>query len=87
MGINGYFLRHFGLSFGQFKYAVTVKDTDQELAQWFLNQLGVNSQTIAEWNAFALETGDSGLSRFLRAPCDQVDSLFQVYSPSREQSL
>lgn len=60
MGIDGYFLRHFDLSFAQFKDAVTAQNTDQKLAQWFLNQPGVNGQTIAEWNSFAPKLGTPG---------------------------
>lgn len=53
IGIDGYFLRHFKLSFRQFRNAVIETRTDQDLERWFQGQMGVHSSTISSWNDFA----------------------------------
>ena len=60
IGIDGYFLRHFGLSFPQFRNAVIETRTDQDLEQWFLGQPEVHSSTISTWNDFAPKLGTPG---------------------------
>lgn len=60
IGIDGYFLRHFRLSFRQFRKAVIEIRTDQDLEQWFLGQPGVNASTISRWNDFAPKLGTPG---------------------------
>lgn len=60
IGIDGYFLRHFGLSFRQFQNAVIETRTDKDLELWFLGQPGVNSSAISSWNDFAPKLGTSG---------------------------
>ncbi len=60
IGVDGYFLRHFGLSFRQFRNAVIENKNDENLAQWFLNQPGVNSSIIASWNAYGPKIGTPG---------------------------
>lgn len=60
IGVDGYFLRHFGLSFRQFRNAVIETRHDKDLEQWFLNQPGVNSSTISSWNDFAPKLGTPG---------------------------
>jgi uncharacterized protein DUF5069 len=60
IGIDGYFLRHFRLSFRQFRNAVIDTHTDQNLEQWFLGQPGVNSSAISGWNDFAPKLGTPG---------------------------
>ncbi len=60
IGVDGYFLRHFRLSFRQFRNAVIETRTDKELEQWFLRQPGVNSSTISSWNDFAPKLGTPG---------------------------
>ena len=60
IGIDGYFLRHFGLSFPQFRNAVIETRTDQDLEQWFLGQPEVHSLTISTWNNFVPKLGTPG---------------------------
>jgi hypothetical protein len=60
IGIDGFFLRHFGISFRQFREAVTKTRNDETLAQWFLRQPGVNPETMAEWNVYAPKLGTPG---------------------------
>lgn len=60
IGIDGYFLQHFRLSFRQFRNAVIETRTDQDLEQWFLSQPGVHSSTISTWNDFAPKLGTPG---------------------------
>jgi len=67
IGIDGYFLRHFGLSFGQFRKATLENHHDENLAQWFLNQPGVTPATISHWNEYAPKIGTPGYpASFLR---------------------
>lgn len=60
IGIDGVFLRHFGLSFQQFRKAVIETRKDEALAQWFLAQPGVNAETMARWNEYAPKLGTPG---------------------------
>jgi hypothetical protein len=60
IGIDGYFLRHFGLSFRQFRNAVLESRNDENLARWFLNQSGVNAATIANWKEYGPKLGTPG---------------------------
>lgn len=60
MGIDGYFLRHFGLSFRQFRNAIREIRDDEGVAQWFLSQPGVNVSTIAAWNDYGAKLGTPG---------------------------
>lgn len=60
IGIDGYFLRHFRVSFRHFRNAVIQTRTDRDLEQWFLSQPGVNSPTISKWNDFAPKLGTPG---------------------------
>ncbi|MGP0593538.1 DUF5069 domain-containing protein [Nitrospira sp. T9] len=53
IGIDGYFLRHFRLSFRQFRNDDIETRTDQNLERWFLGHMGVHSSTISSWNDFA----------------------------------
>ncbi len=64
IGIDGYFLRHFGLSFRQFRNTVIETRTDQDLEQWFLGQPEVNSSTISTWHNFAPKLGTPGYPAF-----------------------
>lgn len=59
-GIDGFFLRHFGLSFSQFRTAVIDPRHDKDLEVWFLGQPGVDSSAIASWNDFAPKLGTPG---------------------------
>jgi len=89
IGVDGYFLRHFGLSFRQFRNAVIETKNDENLAQWFLNQPGVNAAIIAGWNAYGPKLGTPGypvsLLRHLikwfvypKSIRHPVDSLFEM---------
>ena len=60
IGIDGFFLRHFGLSYSQFRNAVIATGIDQALEEWFLGQPGVNSSAISTWNDFAPKLGTQG---------------------------
>ena len=60
IGIDGYFLRHFGLAFRQFRNAVMDTKNDENLAQWFLNQPGIDTSIIAKWNAYGPKLGTPG---------------------------
>ena len=52
IGIDGFFLRHFKMTFRQFQEAVLENRHDESLARWFLSQPGVNPTTIAKWNEY-----------------------------------
>ncbi len=60
IGVDGFFLRQFGLSFRQFRKAVIETKTDEHLAQWFLKQPGIDTTAIATWNAYAPHLGTPG---------------------------
>jgi len=71
IGIDGYFLRHFGLSFRQFRNAVIQSNNDETVAQWFLNQPGVDTATLAAWNAYGPKLGTPGYPGALILPVIQ----------------
>ncbi|MGE0474854.1 MAG: DUF5069 domain-containing protein [Nitrospirales bacterium] len=60
VGIDGFFLRHFKMSFRQFREAVLQTRNDENLAQWFLSQPDVNTTTIEKWNEYAPKLGTAG---------------------------
>ena len=60
IGIDGFFLRHFKISFRQFRTAALQARNDENMAQWFLGQPGVNPQTIARWNEYGPKLGTPG---------------------------
>jgi uncharacterized protein len=60
IGIDGYFLRHFGLSFRQFRNAIREIQDDEGVARWFLSQPGVNVSSIADWNDYGVKLGTPG---------------------------
>ena len=60
IGIDGYFLRHFELSFREFRNAVIETLDDKNLEQWFLNQPGGNASRIANWNEYGPQLGTPG---------------------------
>ena len=89
IGIDGFFLRHFDLSFGPFRQAVIETDNDENLAKWFFSQPGVNSTTIAAWNHYGPKLGTPGYpgSRlrhliawlvYPKAVIQPVNSLFEM---------
>ena len=60
IGIDGFFLRHFTMSFRQLRQAVLETSNDESLARWFLNQPGVNAVSIATWNEYGPKLGTPG---------------------------
>lgn len=60
LGMDRYFLRHFGISRRQFLAGVRRAPTDDELTRWFVAQPGVSPRRIAEWNALAPDRGAPG---------------------------
>jgi len=89
LGIDGAFLRHFGLTVSQFLVAVRRSEDSAALAQWFLSLPAVSSERIAEWNRRAVSLGAKGqpgyLTRHLikwvfypKSVMDPVDSLFEA---------
>lgn len=65
LGADGYFLRHFGLSSGDFFAGVVHAVDDAALAQWFVSLPGVTPQRIADWNALAPTLGAQGHPGFV----------------------
>jgi len=89
IGIDGHFLRHFGLSYRQFRKAVIENRNDENLAQWFQHQPKVTASRINNWNAFAPKIGTPGypasllrhLIKWILYPKSirhPVDSLFEM---------
>jgi hypothetical protein len=89
IGIAGFFLRHFRISFRQFREAILQTRNDENLAQWFLSQPGVNAATIAKWNEYGPKLGTPGypgslLRHFIKwlvypkAVKHPVNSLFEM---------
>ena len=62
IGVDGYFLRHFGLTRGGFLRAVRSSVDDLAVAQWFLAQPRVSREAIDAWNRLAPELGARGNS-------------------------
>ena len=60
IGIDGFFLRHFNLSFRAFRKAILESRTDENLATWFLAQPGITPQRIAAWNGYGPKLGTPG---------------------------
>lgn len=59
-GVDGHFLRHFGLTLDQFLAAVRQSADNAALARWFLAFPGVSPAGIAEWNRRATLLGAKG---------------------------
>lgn len=88
-GIDGAFLRHFGLTVDQFLAAVRHSADNEALVKWFLALPAVTSEGIARWNRRATLLGAKGhpgyLTRHLikwvfypRSVMDPVNSLFEA---------
>jgi hypothetical protein len=60
IGVDGYFCRHFGLSFRNVVAAIRSNPDDVALGRWFLKQPNVNPGKIAEWNELAPRLGTKG---------------------------
>jgi Domain of unknown function (DUF5069) len=89
LGIDGAFLRHFGLTVEQFLAAVRQSADNETLVQWFLSIPAASSERIAEWNRRAASLGAKGhpgyLTRHLikwvfypKSVMDPVNSLFEA---------
>ena len=64
-GVDGYFLRHFGLTIDQFLAAVRQSADNAVLARWFLVLPGVSPSGIAAWNCRATVLGAKGHPGYL----------------------
>jgi hypothetical protein len=60
VGVDGYFLGHFGLTIDQFISGVRQAADNAALARWFLALPGASPQRIAEWNSQATVLGAKG---------------------------
>lgn len=65
IGIDGDFLRHFGIPGSAFVGAVRASADDAGIAAWFLAQPGVSSGAISDWNAKAPLLGRKGHPKHL----------------------
>ncbi len=65
LGIDGAFLRHFGLTVPQFLVAVRRSENSAALAQWFLSLPAASPERIAEWNRRAALLGTKGHPGYL----------------------
>ncbi len=65
LGIDGAFLRHFGLTVPQFLVAVRRSENNAALAQWFLSLPSARSERIDEWNRRAVLLGTKGHPGYL----------------------
>ena len=59
-GIDGAFIRHFGLTLDQFLAAVRQSADNEALAQWFLSLPAASPERIAKWNRRAPLLGVKG---------------------------
>ncbi|OAI43441.1 hypothetical protein AYO41_00080 [Verrucomicrobia bacterium SCGC AG-212-E04] len=87
MGVDGFFLKHFGLSSGNLIRAVRSSPDDEALAAWFLAQPTVTPEAIAAWNDFAPTLGAKGrpgrfvfqiVRPFFYANAKSTDSMFEA---------
>ena len=89
LGIDGAFLRHFGLTVPQFLVAVRRSAGNAALAQWFLSLPAASPERIAEWNRRAASLGAKGHPGYLirhlikwvfypKSVIDPVNSLFEA---------
>ena len=60
LGLDGAFLRHFGLTLAQFLAAVRKSGDNAALAEWFQSRSGVTPERIVEWNRRATLLGAKG---------------------------
>jgi hypothetical protein len=65
LGVDGCFLRRFGVSRRQFLQAVADSSGDEALAEWFLALPSVNPASIETWNRFAPTLGAKGCPGYL----------------------
>lgn len=60
LGIDGHFLRHFGLDKDSTLEAIAAQSDDKSVEHWFLAQSGVTEATIKSWNELAPNLGRLG---------------------------
>ena len=95
IGIDGFFLRHFKIPFRPFREAALQTQNDENLAQWFLSQPGVNATNIAKWNEYGPKLGTPGYPGSLlrhvvkwfvypKAIKQPVNSLFEMIEQDEE---
>lgn len=96
LGIDGHFLRFFGLSKEEmFQTVLDSQGDDQFVEQWFLSQPGVTPQRIQAWNHFAKTLGRRGAPGFAifhlikwvlypKAVTHPVSSLFEAIIQDEE---
>jgi len=65
LGIDGAFLRHFGLTLPQFLAAVRRSGDNDALAKWFLSLPASSPDRIAGWNRRATSLGAKGQPGYL----------------------
>lgn len=65
LGIDGAFLRHFGLTRPHFLAAVRRAGGNEALAAWFLSLPAASPERIAEWNRRAMSLGAKGHPGYL----------------------
>jgi hypothetical protein len=65
VGVDGYFLRHFGLTIDEFLAGVRQSADNAVLAQWFRSLPGSTPERIAEWNRYATLLGAKGHPGYL----------------------
>ena len=59
-GIDGHFLRHFGLNKENTLEGIARQTDDAGVEQWFRNQAGVSESIIQSWNQLAPNLGRTG---------------------------
>lgn len=97
-GLDGAFLRHFGLTKETFLDAVRASDdSDVAVAKWFYAQPGATDKKVEEWNALAPELGKPGQPGFevfqwamehiyQGAPYTGTESIFEVIAADEGSS-
>ena len=65
LGVDGHFLKHFGIVRGDFIRAVRDSKDDAAVATWFLARPKVNESKIAAWNEYAPNLGAKGQPGYL----------------------
>jgi hypothetical protein len=59
-GVDGRFLRHFGLDSGEAIQSLGKTNDDLTAEEWFLGQDGVSEAAILSWNGIAVNLGRPG---------------------------
>ncbi len=65
LGIDGHFLRHFQITFTDFRQTVLTTIHDEELAKWFQRQPTCTPKAIQNWNTLAPKLGTAGNPGYL----------------------